>query len=99
MRFTATISREWQKDLSIKDVFSHPTIEALASTLSSKNNAPVHRLEKNQNSTENLPLSHGQEGLWFLHQLEDSVAYHLSLVFQIEGICKNQFWKGHSGTY
>lgn len=33
----------------------------------------------------NIPLSFGQESLWFIHQLEGSVHYHISRIIRLKG--------------
>jgi Condensation domain len=39
-----------------------------------------------------LPLSYGQERLWFIHKLQGSVQYHIPLVFRMQGnLCRKSF--------
>ncbi|MBD3629798.1 non-ribosomal peptide synthetase [Cyclobacterium sp.] len=88
MRLTAAIRQEWKKEISVKEVFYHPTIKSLARLVDKRQEHETIKLERIQNLQHNFPLSYGQEGLWFLHQLEGSEAYHLSQVFQIKGDLK-----------
>ncbi len=49
-----------------------------------KNNIPaINKIDRNQ--VNSFPLSFSQERLWFIHQLEGSLQYHLPIVLRLKG--------------
>ncbi|HET8705431.1 MAG TPA: amino acid adenylation domain-containing protein, partial [Pseudomonadales bacterium] len=72
-------------ELSLRDIFSHPTISELAAlaTTSKTECYSVERIGRD----EPLKLSWSQQRLWFLHQLDAaaSAAYQMSTALKIEG--------------
>jgi amino acid adenylation domain-containing protein/non-ribosomal peptide synthase protein (TIGR01720 family) len=85
MRVISSIRRELNTELSIKDLFVHPTIAELTEHLRGQQKKsllpPVVKEEKG----EYVPLSFGQERLWFIDQLEGSVQYHIPVVLRLQG--------------
>jgi amino acid adenylation domain-containing protein len=75
--------------LSLRTFFGAPTVERLARAIrgaggdeAEDRGAPtIPRARRGAP----LPLSHAQERLWFLHQLDGSTAYHLSAIRRIRG--------------
>ncbi len=62
-------------------------LKKYASITLSKDNPPREAISpRNQHDRDRLPLSFGQERLWFVHQLEGSVQYHMPIVLQMKGI-------------
>ncbi|MBV9929140.1 MAG: amino acid adenylation domain-containing protein, partial [Acidobacteria bacterium] len=85
----ARLRRACAVDLPLRSIFETPTpaqlADALAGLLRSESGVqapPVERVER----VGPLPLSFGQERLWFLEQLEpDSLAYNMSAAARLEG--------------
>lgn len=82
------LSQKFKGELSFQTLFELPTVAALANymsqakTSSQVNAWPVEPIDRNQT----LPLSFGQEQLWFVSQLEpDSPAYNVPLAIKIAG--------------
>ncbi len=75
--------------IPLRKVFESPTIEGLADAIEGAHHegmaesAPLTPVSRDQE----LPLSFGQERLWFLHQLEDaSAAYHVPGALHLRGV-------------
>ncbi|HEX5288637.1 MAG TPA: amino acid adenylation domain-containing protein, partial [Streptosporangiaceae bacterium] len=71
-------------ELALRVLFERPTVAELAALVpgAGRSRAQLSR----QGRPERVPLSLGQQGLWFLNRAEDeSSAYHLSYAFRIEG--------------
>ena len=84
-RLVATIRKEMEVDVAIKDIFTKPTIISLAKfieTAGKTNHLPVLVPQKRPAK---IPLSFAQERLWFLDKLQGSINYHLPAVFNVEG--------------
>ncbi len=85
IRLISAVRKQLDVELSIGDVFDHPTIGALAGRLAlqaDKERLPVIR---NRHRPDRIPLSFSQERLWFIDQLEGSVQYHVPSVFRLTG--------------
>ncbi|MFC4853765.1 amino acid adenylation domain-containing protein [Actinophytocola glycyrrhizae] len=72
-------------DLSIRDLFEAPTVAELAARIAGASGAsrpPLRPVER----PDELPLSHAQQRLWVIQQLEGtSAAYNFPLVFRLRG--------------
>ncbi|WP_373493940.1 amino acid adenylation domain-containing protein, partial [Aquiflexum sp.] len=86
MRVIGALRKETRQMLSIRDLFSYPTIKQLTEILGNK------KIDDTENGVqifgerpENVPLSYNQQSLWFIHQLEGSVQYHIPVIFKIKG--------------
>ena len=85
MRAVATIRKEMAAEISIREFFSAPTISQLARIiLSHGGNVSIPVLLPAERP-EAIPLSYNQQSLWFIHQLEGSIQYHIPLIFNIKG--------------
>ena len=85
MQVISRIHRELDVRLSLRDLFEHPTIEALAVLAAGK-------ARSRQESIESAPvqddyaLSHAQRRLWLLHQIPGGeAAYNMPVAFSIAG--------------
>jgi amino acid adenylation domain-containing protein/non-ribosomal peptide synthase protein (TIGR01720 family) len=84
-RLAGRIRAEMSGDVTVRDLFEHPTVAALAARLGGTAGvvgarpAPVARPAR-------VPCSATQRSLWFLHRLErHSTAYHIPLATRIRG--------------
>ncbi|MFD9903468.1 amino acid adenylation domain-containing protein [Streptomyces sp. NPDC059063] len=86
-RLAARIREAFDADVSLADVFRHPTPAALADLVRSQKPAPVQAIPLTPvPRTDDLPLSPAQQRLWFLHRLEGpSPTYNIPLVLTLEG--------------
>src|SRR5690606_9027277 len=85
MRAVASIRKEMVMELSLKDIFQFPTVAQLVGHLRATKKSLLDPVLKISPKPTLIPLSFGQESLWFIDQLEGSVAYHLPLIFNIKG--------------
>ncbi len=87
MRVIATVRRELQVELNVKDIFSLPTIQGLSNLLQSKEKASSLPLVTARTPRpERIPLSFSQERLWFIDQVDGSVQYHSTVVLRLKGV-------------
>ncbi len=88
------LSDAFQVDLPVRSLFESPTVAGLAERVEavwgsthSAEASPIERAPREQS----LPLSFGQERLWFLHQLEpDNTAYNVPHLARLKGPVKIQ---------
>jgi len=75
---------ELQTDITMKEFFEEPTIEALARRL--ENRQKTSRSIKPAPRDQEIPLSYQQEQLWFLQHLDpDSMMYHVPRAIRFRG--------------
>ena len=79
MILIARVQESIKVDLSLRDLFDHPTIEKLADRIvASDLSLPAAQPLVRQERGELIPLSHAQERLWVVEQLGASgAAYHI----------------------
>lgn len=84
-RLIAAIRHEMGIALTVRELFLHQTIATLAAHIAV--NSAVAELPSIMPypDKDRTPLSFSQERLWFIDQLEGSVAYHIPVVLRIEG--------------
>ncbi|MCH6234725.1 non-ribosomal peptide synthetase [Cognataquiflexum rubidum] len=86
MRVIVALRQETGQVLSIRDLFTNPTLKQFTEILSTKEIDHREEVVKTlRETTEILPLSYNQQSLWFIHQLEGSIQYHIPLIFNISG--------------
>ena len=90
VRVRAAIQATQQLDIPLRQFFEHPTLEQQAALLDrvrlSHEPAAAGPALVAVSREEPLPLSFGQQRMWFLHQLEpENPSYNLPLVLRIEG--------------
>ncbi|WP_194972390.1 non-ribosomal peptide synthetase [Aquiflexum lacus] len=91
MRVIVALRQATGQVLSIRDLFSNPTVKQLTETLSTKEiDEKEFGLKILNERQETLPLSHNQLSLWFIHQLEGSIQYHIPVIFNIKGKLNNR---------
>ncbi len=85
LRLLGRIHSRLGYDLSPRDVFSHPTVAALAEQLQPRQAqaslAPIQAVA----DAEHYPLSFSQRRLWILHQMEAAQAYNVPGAFTLAG--------------
>ncbi|WP_188935627.1 non-ribosomal peptide synthetase, partial [Puia dinghuensis] len=85
----AAIRRQWRLELSIKDIFSYPTITGLSILLRQREAAAEVDwvgIVRQRQQMERPPLSFNQERLWFVDRLEGSRHYHIPWVVRLKGL-------------
>ncbi|QYN39145.1 non-ribosomal peptide synthase/polyketide synthase [Pseudonocardia sp. DSM 110487] len=83
-RVIGRIREELGADVSLRQLFDHPTPERLAGVLD--RSAPARTAVTRRPRPECLPLSPAQERLWLLHELvPESVAYNYPLLLRVRG--------------
>jgi amino acid adenylation domain-containing protein/non-ribosomal peptide synthase protein (TIGR01720 family) len=84
-RVVSAVRKEQETELSVKDLFAHPTIEKLAAHLQQQQKGGLLPTVTVAVRPEHIPLSYSQERLWFIDQLEGSVQYHMPAAFTLKG--------------
>ena len=85
-RLVATIRKELDIEIAIRDVFTYATIDALGVYLSEQSKGTLlSRISKVEQRPAKIPLSFSQESLWFIDQLQGSLEYHLPFVLKLSG--------------
>lgn len=86
MRAVAALRQETGLLLSISDLFANPTLKMMTDILAAKDIGDGNfRITVPDERPEILPLSHNQLSIWFIHQLEGSIQYHIPIIFDIRG--------------
>ncbi|HSU49336.1 MAG TPA: amino acid adenylation domain-containing protein, partial [Segetibacter sp.] len=86
MQLISSVRRKLKLEASIKDLFSNPTIASFSDRLlGTENQTSQPGITTIIPRPANIPLSFGQERLWFIDQLEGSVSYHIPAVFRLKG--------------
>ncbi|HYC27821.1 MAG TPA: amino acid adenylation domain-containing protein, partial [Chitinophagaceae bacterium] len=85
MRVVSATRRRLNVELAIRDLFTHPTIAELAVLLKQKDTGALLPPVSAGERPERIPLSFAQERLWFIHQLEGSVQYHMHSELRLKG--------------
>jgi amino acid adenylation domain-containing protein len=84
-RLTARIADVLKVRLPLGTVFEAPTVAALAARVADARGAPLPSIRPVPRRGD-LPLSFGQERLWFVHQLRpSSAAYNIAAALRIDG--------------
>ncbi|CAL2107142.1 hypothetical protein T190115A13A_330001 [Tenacibaculum sp. 190524A02b] len=84
-RLVSTIRRILKVEVSIRNIFQFTTIGSLAAHVSLQSKEillPAITVEEFDGC---IPLSFSQERLWFLDQLQGTLAYHMPIVISLEG--------------
>ncbi|WP_227488017.1 non-ribosomal peptide synthetase [Brachybacterium subflavum] len=85
-RLASRLSADLDRAVTVRDVFEHPTVAALARALQDSPGAAVPPRPERGARPDPVPASPNQRRLWFLHQLEpDSAAYAVPIVLHLEG--------------
>lgn len=84
-RMIAAIRKQFDVEISIRDVFSHPTVFSLSTFLLTLNQGLLVSPIKKEGRPQRIPLSQSQERLWFIDQLQGSKHYHISYAGRLTG--------------
>ncbi|WP_344810199.1 amino acid adenylation domain-containing protein, partial [Chitinophaga oryziterrae] len=86
MMFVALVRKRLGKEISVRSVFSYPTIASQASWLNSTEENVLLPAITKHSYIDHIPLSFGQERLWFIDKLSGSIQYHVPWSLRIKGI-------------
>ncbi|SKA37911.1 non-ribosomal peptide synthase domain TIGR01720/amino acid adenylation domain-containing protein [Chitinophaga eiseniae] len=84
VRLIALVRSQLQVEMPIRAVFANPTVAQLAVWLATAEGKPAAAISV-QARGPRIPLSFSQERLWFIHQLEGSIQYHIPQLLQLHG--------------
>lgn len=81
MRVIAALRKHLQVEVSLKELFTNPTVASLSAIIEGKNKSMLllQGISPAARGTR-IPLSYSQERLWFIDQLGGSVNYHIPYV-------------------
>ncbi|SNT18003.1 amino acid adenylation domain-containing protein, partial [Actinoplanes regularis] len=88
MRLIARIRRVFDAELSIGELFTAPSAVEVAGLVSAPAEASTRIALTARERPQLLPLSYGQQRMWFLNRIEDagqSVAYNMPMALRISG--------------
>lgn len=84
-RIAARIYKEFNHEVSLRDIFDYPTIKQLCDILKQRTKieyAPITPISNQPH----YPLSYAQKRLWILHQMEEnSIAYNNFAAYRLHG--------------
>ncbi len=82
IRAISGIRKALDRELSVKDMLLHPTIESLAGFIETSDKKTVLPRLSPGSREEKTPLSYAQERIWIIDQLEGSIQYHIPTVLR-----------------
>ncbi|MET0465116.1 MAG: condensation domain-containing protein, partial [Chitinophagaceae bacterium] len=85
-RMVSQIRTRLEAEISIRELFLHPTIESLAMIMQDRmkhDRLPAITVE--DPVPQRIPLAFNQERMWFIDQLQGSLQYHMPWVFHVNG--------------
>ncbi|MES2732925.1 MAG: amino acid adenylation domain-containing protein [Bacteroidota bacterium] len=85
-RVVSAIRKELLLEVSIKDIFTHATLEGLAMHLQQQGHVALLPSIQLAARPLHIPLSYAQERLWFIDQLQGSLHYHIPAVLRLQGV-------------
>lgn len=86
MRLQWRARAELGAELSLRELFDTPSLAGLAAALDARAAAPADRIQPVPDGAE-VPLSSGQQSLWFLHRLNpDSPFYTAAVDLRLRGL-------------
>jgi amino acid adenylation domain-containing protein len=88
-RLIGTVNQEFAVSLKIADVFSHPTIRALAGLIDSATRGSIVRIPRVSRESV-LPLSFAQQRLWLIDRLAGSSQYNMPFAFRLRGLLNRE---------
>ncbi|MDQ2772454.1 MAG: amino acid adenylation domain-containing protein, partial [Bacteroidota bacterium] len=85
MRLVAAIRHQLSQELTIRQIFTHPTIAQQAGLMTDEAAVPAIAPLTPQARPARIPLSFAQERLWFIDQLEGGANYHVPVLLRLRG--------------
>lgn len=87
IRLVGKVKEFLEFDLSISELFAHPTVTELAKFIKEKRQKEIEntRITPFRPRPEVVPLSFGQESLWLTDKLEGSNQYHIPVLLKLTG--------------
>jgi len=85
IRLIAAIRKEIGVELQVKDVFIHSDIASLSAVIDGKTTSLLPPVTRTVPKPALIPLSFGQERLWFIDRLEGSTHYHNPSILKLAG--------------
>lgn len=85
IRLIVAIREEIAVELSLKSIFVYVTVASLADYIAQNGNKTLLPVITKQPGSAKVPLSFSQERLWFIHQLEGSIHYHMPAALKLKG--------------
>ena len=85
IRVISAIRKHFSVEMPISEIFLNPTISLLVQFIEQQIKTVQAPGIQVQRRPDHIPLSHSQERLWFIDQLEGSVPYHLPEVLHLQG--------------
>ncbi|MCP4162574.1 MAG: amino acid adenylation domain-containing protein, partial [Deltaproteobacteria bacterium] len=92
-RVVSQIIKELEVDISLRDIFSNPTIESLGNVINLSAKKKYKQIEP-VSKKESYKVSNAQKRLWILDQIERySIAYNMPSVFCLHGVFDGDSFK------
>ncbi|MEP5767386.1 amino acid adenylation domain-containing protein, partial [Nisaea sp.] len=88
LKATQVLSRlqdRLRKELTLRDIFSNPTISALSELLDQQVDVDATPIAKVPDEAD-YPVSYAQQRLWFLSQMDGGEAYHMVDSLRVRGL-------------
>ncbi len=84
-RLVSMIRKELKKEIEIAGVFEYTVLADLAAYVSELSVGVMLPSITAEDRPERIPLSFSQERIWFIDQLQGTLAYHMPVVMYLEG--------------
>ncbi|WP_459209686.1 non-ribosomal peptide synthase/polyketide synthase [Aquimarina rhabdastrellae] len=85
VRLVNMVRKKMRVQIKVQDIFETRTVAKLATRIENAERVETQEIKAIADKPTKLPLSFTQERLWFIDQLQGSVAYHIPGVQYIEG--------------
>ncbi|SHJ70699.1 non-ribosomal peptide synthetase [Aquimarina spongiae] len=83
-RLASKIKKELEVEISINDLFEHTTIRQQSIFIENQEKLSLTKISCVKDKPQYVPLSFGQERLWFIDQFEGSQHYHMPIILEVE---------------
>jgi len=84
-RVISAIRKRLNVEVGVRELFSKPTIRELSEYISVQGTGSVLPAVEALERPSRIPLSFSQERLWFIDQLQGTIAYHMTRVLRLKG--------------
>ncbi len=95
VKLISKIRDEWSVEIQLRDLFNHADLNELAIAIEQAESMMMPDIERfDRDSDKALPLSFGQQRLWFIDKLEGGSAhYNMPAAFNLQGSLKVDAFK------